>query len=331
MQIISDKKIETLRNFIYAHDFFYIAGHKDPDGDCVYSCLAFSKLIESLGKEFQLVNAGPFKKSEISDKAEFFTNIPQFLSEPERKKSALIMLDCSEIKRLGELEEDLSSLDTFIIDHHKTSQETENSIIDSSSPATCSIVQQIFEKMPVEIDKTVAEYIFFGQATDTNYFKFLDESSEEVFLQTARLVKCGVNPRKIHDKITGGHPYSTRKLLGVLFTRAEKYFNGKLVITWETLEDTKKYGLNGRDSDALYTLFLSTEGVEAVVFARQDTEYTCTAGFRSKDKIDVSTVAQKFGGGGHKNAAGMSVQGKLENIIPAIQKEFARILENKNS
>ena len=111
-----------------------------------------------------------------------------------------------------------------------------------------------------------------------------------------------------------------------MLEKAERYLDGRLVITYETLEDTKKYGLEGRDSDALYSLLLSAENVEAVVFLRQDTIATCTGGFRSQDKIDVSAIAAKFGGGGHKNASGMSCDGKVENLIPLIVKEFAKVV-----
>ena len=94
----------------------------------------------------------------------------------------------------------------------------------------------------------------------------------------------------------------------------------------KSLEDTKKYGSEGRDSDALYQLLLSSQDVEVAVFLRQDSISTCTGGFRSLDKVDVSQVAAKFGGGGHKNASGMCTDGKLENIIPQIVKEFSKIL-----
>lgn len=326
MEIISDEKISRFKNFIDSHDFFYIVGHKEPDGDCIYSCLAVSKVFRHFKKEFQLLNAGPFKRNEIADKAEYFSAVPQFLLESERKKTGLVLLDCSEKKRIGEIDGDLSELDTFIIDHHLTSSETENSIIDPTSPATACLVQQIYEKLVGELTADVANDIFFAQSTDTGYFRFLDETSGEFFLQTARLVKAGANPRKTYDKITGGKPYSTRKLLGVLLERAERFCNGRLIITYETLEDTQKYGQNGRDSDALYSLLLAVDGVEAVVFLRQDTEWTCTAGLRSKDKTDVSAIAAMFGGGGHKNAAGLSVQDTLKTLIPKIQKEFSKVL-----
>ncbi len=326
MKIVTDGQIDLFKSFLSSHDFFFVIGHKEPDGDCIGSCLAMSCILKKLEIEHQLLSAGPFKRNEIEDKAKYFTSTPQFLSEPERKRTGLIILDCSEMKRLGDINGDLEGLDTFIIDHHLTANATENSIIDPTAPAACCIIQQVYEKIIGPLDLEVANHIFFGQSTDTGYFKFLGTDSEEVFLQTARLVKAGVNPRKMYDMITGGKPYSTRKLLGVLLSRTERYCNGKLALTYETQEDTKKYGQEGRDSDALYSLLLASEGIEAVAFLRQDTEFSCTGGLRSRDVCDVSAIASHFGGGGHKNASGFSVQGKLDTLIPEVKKEFAKVL-----
>ncbi len=326
MKIVTDNQIASFKEFLESKQFFFIIGHKEPDGDCVYSCLALASLLDKLNIEHQLLNAGPFKRNEIAEHADKFTNRPVFLSEPERKNTGLIILDCSEFSRLGEIDGDLTNLETFIIDHHLTAEVSDKSIIDPSSPATACIVQQLYEKIAGPLDLKTAEYIFFGQSTDSGYFKFLGTDSSEVFLQTARLVEAGVNPRKMYDKITGGKPYMTRKLLGTLLSRAERLCNNKLVITWETMEDTKKYGTEGRDSDALYSLLLSSEDVEAVAFLRQDTEFTCTAGLRSRDSVNVSSIAAKFGGGGHKNAAGLSYNGKLDNLIVEIKKEFSQVL-----
>ncbi len=329
MKVITEEQIKSFKDFLNAHKFFFVIGHKEPDGDCVYSCLAIKNILKKLNFEYQLLNAGPFKRNEISEFEDLFTNTPVFLSEPERKETGLIILDCSELKRLGEIDGDLTGLDTFIIDHHLTADVTENCIIDPSAPATCCIIQQLYEKLIGPVDSETANFIFMGQSTDTGYFKFLGNDSSEVFLQTARLVQSGVNPRKVYDKITGGRPYSTRKLLGVLLSRTERYCNDKLALTYETLEDTKKYGQEGRDSDALYSLLLASEGIEAVAFLRQDTEYSCTGGLRSRDDCNVSEIAAHFGGGGHKNASGFSVQGKLENLIPEIKKEFSKAFSKK--
>ena len=111
-----------------------------------------------------------------------------------------------------------------------------------------------------------------------------------------------------------------------MIDHAERYLNGKLVVTYETQDDTRRLGQEGRDSDSLYSAMLSVKGVEAVVFVRQETETSCTIGFRSREKVDVSAIAAKFGGGGHRNASGCSTNGKLDTLIPAIVKEFARVL-----
>ena len=326
MQIITDEQIASFSQFLSSHDFFYVIGHKEPDGDCISSCLGMASLLDAKKISYQLLSAGPFKRTEIRDKANLFSNVPSFLSEPERKRTGLIILDCSELSRLGEIDGDLSGLDTFIIDHHKTASVSENCIIDPSSPATATLVQQLYERIIGQPSKDVAETLFFGLSTDTGFFRFLKDDSAEVFKAAARLVEAGANPRQIYDKMTGGKAYSTRKLLGIMLNRAERYYNNKLIVTYETMEDTRKYGQEGRDSDALYSLLLACDGVEAVLFLRQETEHNCTAGFRSRDAVDVSAIAAKFGGGGHKNAAGGSIEGKIETLIPAICKEFAKVL-----
>lgn len=325
MIIIPNEKISEFSKFIDSHDFFYIAGHKEPDGDAIFSCLGMADLIAKKNKKYQLLSAGPFKRNEIKDKADLFSNTLKTLTS-EVKNPGLIILDCSEMARLGELFGNYSNLDTYIIDHHKTADVTTNCIIDSTSPATACLVQQIYEKIIGNLPKEIAEYLFFGTCTDTGYFRFLKEDSAEVFRQVARLVDAGANPRTTYDEMTGGKSYNTRKLLGVMLNRAERKFNDKLIVTYETMEDTKKFGQDGRDSDALYSLLLAVDGVEAVLFVRQDTETTCTAGFRSRDKVDVSAIASIFGGGGHKNAAGLSIEGTLDKIIPMICSEFEKVL-----
>lgn len=328
MKEILENNIQEFKDFISNHQYFYVIGHKEPDGDCIASCLGIADILKKSNKEYKLLSAGPFKRPEIKKFEKQFSNKTDFLDNKDRKITGLIILDCSELSRLGEIDGDLSDLDIFVIDHHKTSNLPENAkgFIDPEAPACAYLVQIFYEKIIGKIPLKLANILFFGLSTDTGYFRFLSQDSAEVFMAAARLVSYGVEPRMIYNEINSGKPYSTRQLLGVLLSKAERYLDGKLVITYETLEDTKKYGSEGRDSDALYQLLLSSQDVEAAVFLRQDTISTCTGGFRSVDKIDVSQVAAKFGGGGHKNASGMSTDGKIENLIPLIVKEFAKII-----
>ena len=323
-----DAASSELEVFIKNHNFFFISGHKEPDGDAIASAIGVSKILEHYGKNYQLLSSGPFKRNEIAAFEPMFSPQMEFLDEAERKKAGLIIVDCSELSRLGDIDGDLKNLDTFVIDHHKTSGLEDNTkgYIDASAPACAYLIQLFYEKLIGNLPKETAEILFLGICTDTGFFRFLNDDSAPVFEAVSRLVSYGANPRITYQKITSGKPYSTRKLLGVLLDKAELYLNGRLVVTWESLEDTKKYAQEGRDSDALYQALLAVKGVEAVAFLRQDTATTCTGGFRSQDKIDVSVVASKFGGGGHKNASGMSCNGIVETLIPQVVKEFARIM-----
>lgn len=335
MQELTASQAEAFKRFVEGHDFFFVAGHKEPDGDCVASCLALAMLLQECKKPCQLLSAGPFKRTEINAYASMFSSSMRFLSSEERRRSALIIVDCNEIKRLGEIDGDIAGLDTFIIDHHKSAEdclhtgegaESVNAIIDSTSPAACCLVQMLYETLCGALTEEVASILFLGLCTDTGYFRFLGADAGSVFRAAGRLVDAGANPRTTYDKITGGKPWNTRKLLGLMLTRAKRHLDGRLAVTYETMEDTALLGTDGRDNDALYQALLSADGVEAAVFLRQETESTCTGGFRSVGDVDVSAIAAKFGGGGHKNASGMSIEATIDTLLPSVVKEFARVL-----
>lgn len=332
MKIITDEQAQQFKDFIQAYDSFIIVGHKEPDGDCIASSLGVAAILKKMGKPYQLISAGPFKRTELNDYEKLFGRQATLLQTG--KKTAMIIVDCGEFKRIGEiffqdtLITDMSTLPAFFIDHHKTSSpESQTYIIEPTSPATAYLVQQLYEKLVGPLDKDTAQILFFGLCTDTGYFRFLEENSSDIFMAAARMVEAGVSPRNTYDIITNGKPFSTRKLLGVLLERSTQYYDGKLIITYETQEDTRRYGGEGRDSDSLYQLLLSCMGVEAVVFIRQETDQSCTMGLRSKDQVDVSTIATSFGGGGHKNASGCSTPGTIDELIPKLLAEFEPVLK----
>lgn len=333
MNVLDSKQISSYENFVRSHDNFIVSGHKDPDGDCVSSMLVAAEILKFLQKDFILLNQGPFKRAEIRQYESLFSDSLPFMSKEDRALTGLLIVDCSELSRLGDIGQELKGFDTFIVDHHKTSEGCEldngaRSIIDSTSPAAVCLMQMLYEGIVGIPDERVANLMFFGLSTDTGFFKFLHQNSAEVFELAARLVRAGADPGKIYEDISGGKPWSTRKLLGTLLSRAELHCGGKLALTYETIEDTKLYGQEGRDSDMLYSALLSADGVEAAVFLRQETNASCTGGLRSRGDIDVSTVASKFGGGGHKNASGMSVDGTLDTLIPQVVKEFSKLFNS---
>jgi phosphoesterase RecJ-like protein len=326
MNLINDAKIASFKTFLDSHAFFIVCAHKEPDGDGLSSCLGLASMLEKLGKPFYLFNAGPFKRAELRGWEQLFPKKLPPLSTDVLKRAGLVILDCSEKERLGDINLDLNVIDTFIIDHHRTSEHCcKNSIIEPTSPSTATLVQQLYEKiLPGLLDRETAKTLFFGLAADTGFFRFISPGAGEVFRAAGRLVDAGADPRRAYDDMNGGKPFMTRKLLGVMLDRAEQKFGGRVIYTYETLLDTAKWGQDGRDSDSLYQLLLSVDKVEAVVFVREEAEKKCTAGLRSRGNVDVSAIAAKFGGGGHKNAAGLSVEENAEYVLNEILNELEK-------
>ena len=163
MKQITSQDASEFKAFIESHDFFFVAGHKEPDGDCIASCLAVASILDNFSKPYQLLSAGPFKRNEIVKWKDRFSDSMIFQDSQERAKTGLIVVDCGELFRLGEIDGDLKGLDLFIIDHHKTSSPVEGvkSYINPLAPA-CSYLIQIFYEMIIgDIPKDISEIIFF--------------------------------------------------------------------------------------------------------------------------------------------------------------------------
>lgn len=311
-----------LIEFLKDYDTYIIASHREPDGDCVGSSLALASWLTRHGKKTVLVSAGPFKRPEIKIFESLF--IPRLPDPAPDGKIAVVVLDCSNIERIGDAAPGLDSYPIAIIDHHATnSGDGGLSYLDGSAPSTTVLVQLVMEASGGGISKDEAEYLLFGLCTDTGFFRHLDDRSSETFSCTARLVEAGANPKRTFAHMNGGKSWGSRILISRILSRMVRHYDGKLVISYETFEDTSEYGLEGRDSDSLYQLIQSISGVEAMVIVRQESPTNCTVGFRSLDRIDVSKVAASFGGGGHRQASGLSIEGSINELIPRFVEAFA--------
>jgi phosphoesterase RecJ-like protein len=321
---------QALLDFIRTGDKFLVAGHKEPDGDCVGSQLALCSALRRLGKRAVPCSAGPFKRTEVKSYADLFLASP---GEAEKEGARLIIVDCSSISRTGDLEPFIKGLPAAVIDHHASGGSGEESpgtvsFIDPKAPSTTFLVQKLIEELLGELTVEEAELLLFGLCTDTGFFRHGDHGSAETFLAASRLIRAGASPNKTFRVINGGKSLNSRLLLGLLLSRAQPYFEGRLILTVEELEDTRRFGLEGRDSDNLYQLLQSVEGVEAVAVIRQETADNCTVGFRSRDQLDVAALAAHFGGGGHRNASGCSIKGTIDTVEPQILEVFGTIFND---
>jgi phosphoesterase RecJ-like protein len=318
---------QKLLDFIREGVKFLVVGHKEPDGDCVGSQLALSSALGRLGKKAVPCSAGPFKRTEVVPYGDSFLAVP---GEKEREGARVILLDCSSSSRTGDIEESIKGLPLAIVDHHAAGQdlvEMRHALIylDAEAPSVTFMVMDIIEALGLKLTREEAELLFFGLCTDTGFFRHVDSQGAETFEYAARLIRAGANPKNAFHAINGGKSLESRKLMGIELFRSETHFDGKLILTFEKYEETRQFGLEGRDSDNLYQLLQSIRGVEAVAIIRQETPEKCTLGFRSRDKVDVARIALVFDGGGHKNAAGANADGTIEEIRPRVLKAFESV------
>jgi len=314
---------KELLDFIREGGNFLIVGHKEPDGDCLGSQLALASALRRMGKSSILCSAGPFKRTEVKRFQPLFTATPD-----TKGIGRAIVIDCSSIERIGEVEPLLEGLDIAVIDHHDNSTPGDRDstlrvrFVDVDAPSTTFMVMKVISALGLEIDREEAEFLFFGLCTDTGFFRHVDNEGAETFEAAAILIRAGANPKTAFSAIYGGKSLDSRRLIGHILLRAEPLFNGKLVISSEEYEETCHYGYESRDSDILFQLFQSVDGVEAIVVIRQETPENCTIAFRSRSWVDVGAIAESFGGGGHKNASGCLIAGTINELRPRVIKAF---------
>ncbi|MDR2471778.1 MAG: DHH family phosphoesterase [Treponema sp.] len=341
---------EALVAFIREGRRFIVAGHEEPDGDCVGSQLALSSLLSRLGKEAVPCSAGPFKRPEVKPYEKYFLPCPAVSpggagvsagAEGNGGSSGaggggngggssgaegfrVIVMDCSSRERVGDLP--IDGLPSAAVDHHASGNPWGRVVyLDPEAPSVTLMTARLFEALGVEINREEAELLFFGLCTDTGFFRHLDggPAPAEAFKTAALLTAAGASAKKTFAAMQGGKTLASRLLMGTVLAKTRAYYGGRLLVSDETLEESKRFGLESRDSDTIYQLLQSVEGAEAMVLLRQENPEECTLGLRSRDRINVAAVAETFGGGGHKNAAGAKVPGLIAGLEEQIVLAFA--------
>jgi phosphoesterase RecJ-like protein len=321
-----EKDSSSILRALESYDNFIIAGHQEPDGDCLCSQMALSSFLKRKGKKTQLVSAGPFNRPEIRSWEKFFQSS---IEDSDLIENTLgIITDCSSPDRTGPLGDQLEKLPLMVIDHHSAGESFgQYRYIDSNSPSTTLLVQQLIENSGMELTEEEAEFIFLGFCTDTGFFRHIGSGNPDVFQAVSRLVDAGVSPNATHRIMTGGRTHGSRRLLGRILDRSRLYFDGKLIVSWETLKDRAELETEDRDSDSMYQMLQSIGGVESVAVLQEEGESIYSVGLRSNFDIDVGIIAKSFGGGGHRKAAGCTIEGNREEVLDRIIQSF-QILNN---
>ena len=319
---------QELIDAIESHTHFIVIGHMNPDSDSINSQLTLASLLGKLGKHAITASAGPFTRHEISDfESQFLPHIPEAYKDHE---PLVLIVDCSSPDRIGYLSEEIAGLTVGVIDHHAAGQDFGDvTYIDPKAFSVTYLILQLFHTFNIPIGEEDAHRMLFGLATDTGYFRHIGPYRGEVFLTVSELVEAGASPRVIYQDMYGRRTFASRKLLGLLLYRTEAYYDGKLLLTWETREETLEYGEINRDSETLYAQMLGIDGCEVIIFIRENEgEEDCTVGFRAHGDslINVGEIAAEFGGGGHKKASGVTMKGDISTISDTLLDRFSTLL-----
>jgi len=304
---------EALLAFLRDHDSFLVIGHQEPDADCLGSQMALGSFLTRRNKSVKLFNHGPFKRAEINRYSPLFSlRVDPFdkISRP-----GVLILDCSSLDRIGDLRLDLAGLEVAVIDHHATSQAFgEVRWIESHRSSCAGMIHHLITALGETPTVEEAYWLMLGLATDTGFFRHLEAGAQETFRTAADLSAAGASAKLVFQQINGGKVLPNLRLMGLILSRTESLFDGRLLYSWEDLADRAALRAENRESDLIYQSLQGVAGVELIVLLRQDTASTVTGGLRSRSSVDVAVLAEKFGGGGHVRASGFSCPGTLAEV-----------------
>ncbi len=312
-------------DFLREHQYFLLVGHLEPDGDCLGAQLGLRSLLERLGKRAVALQDGPFDRPETEAFAPLFTfDIPE-----EVPGEAVIVLDCSTSDRISERYKPLLSRPVLVIDHHAVGERFGTvRFVDPHAASTASLVTRFFPALGETPTRQEAEWLLFGLCTDTGFFRHCESGFTEVFETALMLTSHGASPKAAYQAMFGNRSFSQRKLLGRLLQNARSLHGGRLVIITQSRYEKEEAGPNVRSSEELYSLFQTVNGVEVIVFLREEAERLVSVGLRSLNDFDVSEIARRYGGGGHKLASGFNFQGSLEGAFGLMLKVFDQAFQN---
>lgn len=318
-------------DFLGRYDSYAVVGHEDPDGDCISSQLVLASHIRREGKHAELYSAGPFHRPEIQRfESSFQSSMPSRRAEKQPSFQAVVIIDCSTLNRIGFPAEAINDLPICVIDHHSAGVPYGNArYVDVEAPASTYLIQRIIESTVGRIETADAELLLFGLCTDTGFFRHLEENSEDVFTAAARLIAAGASPKRAYAMIYHDRPFTSRKHLGKMLNRTEAVLGGKVLVTFELLEDRGGEQSAFRDSDSLYQQLQGVEGCEAVVFIREESAEECSVGLRSNNFVDVGEIAKRLGGGGHRKASGYNRMGRMATVKREALEYLAKSLNCK--
>jgi len=308
---------------IEAKQHFAITSHVRPDGDSLGSSLALRLMLEKLNKDVVVVmrDVVPRAYQELPG-ADLVQQISNF--DHPLQYDAVFVVECSDIDRPGL--PGLSDQFTINIDHHATTVRFGHiNWIDSTASAVGEMIYNLCKATGVCVTPDIAECIYAALLTDTGSFHF-PNTTDRTLKVASELVRLGANPARVSRAIYYSHPFSKLKLMGLALNSLKRDPTGRIAWLAITQQMMTEAQATEEDADGIVTYPLSVADIDIVVSLKELKPNIFRASLRSKDSVNVAKVAEHFGGGGHRNAAGCTMYGELKEIEQQLIAKLQHVL-----
>lgn len=302
-----------------------IGTHVNPDGDAIGSALAMAHILDQLEVEHEVL---------CSDPPPYYL---RFLPGAETIRQApvgenhdlAIIVDLETRSRLGSVGKFFDQCPrSIVIDHHiPVESPGDLRIVSQKSPATCSIILDLFRDTEVEITPKIADCLLTGILTDTGSFRYPNTDAHSLH-SAGFLLEKGADLSRVTREV-----YMQKELPAIVLT-AHAVLNMKTVcegrIAWSTLPYSIFQELKAEEqyTEGIVNELLSIKGVQIAAVLREGKPGKVRGSLRSLGKIDVAAAAREFGGGGHANAAGVSFSTSLAEAEDQLVDALVRCLES---
>jgi bifunctional oligoribonuclease and PAP phosphatase NrnA len=319
--------LEAVADALRSHDRFLLVTHENPDGDALGSLLAMKLALDVLGKdsEMYLYGDAPLPREYG------FMPLEGLRREPpgDAAERVLVALDCANEQRIGPDETLLEQAPlTIDIDHHHdNSRFGDLNLVVGDASSTSEVLRDLFAELGVDLTPEIAEALYIALVTDTGRFQYTNTTPKALRL-AAELVEAGADVHRVFQGIYESIGFAKLKLLARVLERAQVYEGGRLVVSYLLQTDFTELNAPEAYSEGLIDYLRMAEGAEMVAMIREPPlrkDPARRVSLRaSNDEIDVSAIARKSDGGGHRQAAGFSSDKSVEEITQFIHDEFVR-------
>jgi len=305
--------------------------HTRPDGDAC-GCLAVMRdTLAALGKNVKALMLSPvpeWYEFLFAEKVPLLgqkVSVQQLIEGRFDEFDLIVIVDTNSYSQLPKFDEYLKQADKpiLVIDHHVTTDGLGDvELVESDAAATALIIYDLLKYANWPVTEKMAEALFVAIATDTGWFQFKNTDSR-VYRTCAELIDAGAKPAEIYDRLYQDFSHSRFDLMVTMLNTLELHFDGRYATQHLRQQDFGKTGAAYKDTENLINECrrIRTVEVAALFIESKDKRIRCS--LRSKGGVDVSKIAAKFGGGGHKMAAGAYLDGPLENAKRLIFQEVA--------